>query len=78
MTTALDTMSTNSLGANMSCTCAVRLIDRRTGASHRVNGRAVMLLSLDPALAARTLLAGRDAAVWEARIEPFGPAGVQA
>lgn len=50
-------------------TCAVRLIDRRTGRPHRVNGRAVVLFSSRPETAAAELLMGRDASVWEVRIE---------
>jgi hypothetical protein len=52
--------------------CAVRLIDRRTGLIHRVNGSPLVLFTRSPDLAAAELLAGRDAAVWEARIEPIG------
>ena len=53
-------------------TCAVRLIDRRTGLSHRVNGSPLVLFTKTPDLAVAELLSGRDATVWEARIEPFG------
>lgn len=49
--------------------CAIRLIDRRTGAVHRVNGTPLVLFSRDPAAAAAELLSGRDPAVWEARID---------
>jgi hypothetical protein len=54
-------------------TCAVRLIDRRTGASHRINGRPLTFITRQPHLAVAALLEGRDASVWEARIEPLGP-----
>lgn len=53
-------------------TCAVSLIDRRTGATHRINGRPLTLLTRNPQDAVAELLAGRDAAVWEARIEVIG------
>ncbi len=56
-------------------TCAVRLIDRRTGATHRVNGRPLILYTRQPADAVAELLAGRDPSVWEARIEPFEAEG---
>jgi hypothetical protein len=50
----------------------VRLIDRRSGLTHRVNGSPLILLSDRPDLAVAQLLAGRDATVWEARVEPVG------
>jgi hypothetical protein len=53
---------------------AVRLIDRRTGLTHRVNGSPLVLFTKRPAEAVAELLAGRDARVWEARIEPVGGA----
>lgn len=54
--------------------CAVRLIDRRTGQTHRVNGSPLVVFTGAPEQAATELLAGRDATVWEARIEPIGAA----
>jgi hypothetical protein len=54
-------------------TCAVRLVDRRTGALHRINGRPLTLFSRRPAEAAAELLEGRDPSVWEALIEPLDP-----
>lgn len=54
--------------------CAVRLVDRRTGLTHRVNGSPLVLFTRNPAEAVAELLAGRDAKVWEARIEPIGGA----
>jgi hypothetical protein len=56
-------------------TCAVRLIDRRTGQTHRINGSPLVLFTRRPEEAAAELLAGRDATVWEARIEPIGRGG---
>ncbi len=53
-------------------TCAVRLIDRRTGLTHRVNGSPLVIFTRNPAEAVADLLEGRDATVWEARIEPIG------
>lgn len=50
---------------------AVTLIDRRTGCPHRVNGAALVALSRDPDNAAVELLAGRDARLWDARIQPL-------
>lgn len=55
--------------------CSVRLIDRRTGRTHRINGSPLVLFTNRPDEAAAELLQGRDAAVWEARIEPLGQAG---
>lgn len=62
---------------SLSPTCAVRLIDRRTGAVHRVNGVPLILFTRSPDIAATELLSGRDPAVWEARIDPLTQ-GVQA
>ncbi len=53
-------------------TCAVRLIDRRTGQTHRINGSPQVVFTKTPEQAVAELLAGRDATVWEARIEPLG------
>ncbi|MBL8562460.1 MAG: hypothetical protein JNN06_09280 [Gemmobacter sp.] len=53
-------------------TCAVRLVDRRTGALHRINGTPLTLYTRRPQEAAAELLAGRDPAHWEARIEQLG------
>jgi len=51
--------------------CAVRLIDRRTGAAHRINGRPLTLFTRRPQEAAAELLEGRDPAHWEVRIDPI-------
>lgn len=48
---------------------SVRLIDRRTGKAHRVNGAPLSTLSREPEIAAASLLEGRNPALWEARIE---------
>lgn len=50
---------------------SVRLIDRRTGQAHRVNGAPLLALSREPQAAAASLLEGRDPALWEARVEPL-------
>ena len=52
-------------------TCIVRLIDRRTGRPHRINGSPLVLFTRRPEEVAAELLAGRDPTVWEARIEPM-------
>lgn len=52
-------------------TCAIRLIDRRTGLTHRVNGQPVVVFSRDPEEAAAVLLAGRDPQNWVTHIEPI-------
>lgn len=56
----------------LSATCAVWLIDRRTGQTHRVNGSPLVIFTRNPAAAVADLLEGRDAAMWEARVEPIG------
>ena len=53
-------------------TCAVRLIDRRTGLTLRVTGSPLAIFTRNPSEAVADLLEGRDASVWEARIEPIG------
>lgn len=67
-------MAMSDLAAPLSQACAVRLIDRRTGRTHRINGSPLVLFTKTPDLAVAELLSGRDAQVWEARIEPIGPA----
>lgn len=54
-------------------TYAVRLIDRRTGAAHRINGRPLVVFSRNPDAAVVELLDGRDPDVWEARAERLRP-----
>lgn len=54
-------------------TCAVHLIDRRTGSAHRINGTPLVIFTRRPEEAAADLLNGRDPLVWEARIERLGP-----
>ena len=60
-------------GTGLQGTCAVHLIDRRTGSAHRINGTPLILFTRRPEEAAADLLAGRDPLVWEARIERLGP-----
>lgn len=48
---------------------AVRLIDRRTGRPHRVNGAALTLFSRAPQEAVSELMEGRDPAIWLARVD---------
>jgi hypothetical protein len=67
---ALSTMTTPLRQA-----CAVRLIDRRTGQTHRVDGSPLLLFTRDPAAAVAELLDGRDPLVWEARVEVIGSGG---
>lgn len=64
----------SAMPASLSQACAVRLIDRRTGQTHRINGSPLVLFTRSPEEAVAELLSGRDAAVWEARVEPIGAA----
>ncbi len=64
----------SAMAAPLSQACAVRLVDRRTGQTHRVNGSPLVLFTRSPDEAVAELLHGRDATVWEARIEPIGAA----
>ncbi|GLS86959.1 hypothetical protein GCM10010873_19330 [Cypionkella aquatica] len=57
--------------APMSCAYQVSLIDRRTGRAHRVAGSPLVRFTRDPQSAVQELLDGRDARLWEARIEPL-------
>jgi hypothetical protein len=57
---------------NLRQSCAVRLIDRRTGLTHRINGSPLLVFTRNPAEAVAELLSGRDSSVWEARVEPIG------
>lgn len=52
-------------------TCAVRLIDRRTGRPHRLGGVPFTVFTKTPQETAAELLAGRNPAHWETRIEPL-------
>ncbi|SEM39476.1 hypothetical protein SAMN04488103_10120 [Gemmobacter aquatilis] len=49
--------------------CAVRLIDRRTGTTHRINGAPLTIFTRRPDEAIAELMEGRDPTVWEARVE---------
>lgn len=57
------------IAATHQALCAVQLIDRRTGCLHRVNGRPLLVVTRKPQNAAAELMAGRDPAVWETRVE---------
>jgi hypothetical protein len=56
-------------------TCAVRLIDRRTGSVQRVNGTPLVVFTRNPDEAVTDLLQGRDGSLWEARIDRLGGDG---
>lgn len=62
----------SAMPAPLSQACAVRLIDRRTGQTHRINGSPLVLFTKSPDEAVAELLSGRDTTVWEARVEPIG------
>ena len=57
--------------------CAVSLIDRRTGRRHKINGSPLVLFTRSPEVAAAELLDGRDAEVWEVRIDAITPAATR-
>ncbi|MFE3837278.1 hypothetical protein [Pseudogemmobacter sonorensis] len=54
-------------------TCVVRLIDRRTGLTHRVNGSPLVVFTRNPAEAMAELLEGRDRGAWEVRVDAIEP-----
>lgn len=60
-------------GSGLGRACQVSLIDRRTGRAHRVGGQPIVLFTRDPQAAVNEILAGRDARLWEARVEPLDP-----
>lgn len=70
--TGLAGIAMSDMPAMLSQACAVRLIDRRTGRTHRINGSPLVLFTKTPDVAVAELLSGRDATVWEARVEPIG------
>lgn len=55
--------------ADLTGPCAVQLIDRRAGAPHRRDGRALTVLTHQPEQAAADLLRGRNPALWKARVD---------
>lgn len=57
--------------------CAVHLIDKRTGAAHRVNGTPLVIFTRQPELAVAELLAGRDPDIWEARVDAIETGGAK-
>lgn len=62
----------DALAGSTRAACAVSLVDRRTGQTHRINGSPLVLFTRTPEDAVAELLSGRDTAVWEARVEPIG------
>jgi hypothetical protein len=68
---SVQTLTLSGTAADRPAACAVRLIDRRTGQTHRINGSPLVLFTRNPEEAAAELLAGRDATIWEARVEPL-------
>lgn len=66
-------IGTQATGTAAPRTCAVGLVDRRTGVVHRVNGMPLMIVTRYPHEAAAELLKGRDPSVWEARIDQIEP-----
>jgi hypothetical protein len=48
---------------------ALRLVDRRTGAPLRANGAVLTIFTRTPDQSAAEALRGRDASVWQIRVE---------
>lgn len=71
MTTAAFPLTAAPVRAATALACAVRLVDRRTGQTHRINGSPLVLSTRNPAAAVVDLREGRDPAFWEAGIEPI-------
>ena len=72
--TGLFGVAMSTMNAPFRQACAVRLVDRRTGLTHRINGSPLVIFTRNPVEAVAELLSGRDARVWEARVEPIGGA----
>jgi hypothetical protein len=53
-------------------TYAIQLIDRRTGAIHRINGAPLVVYSSDPDVASFDLMQDRDPTIWSIRAEALG------
>lgn len=64
-------------GTDVRPSCAVRLVDRRAGQTHRVNGSPVIVFTRQPDQAMADLLKGRDRSVWEVRIDRLQQGGAQ-
>ena len=67
----LHTPALSGMTTDRRAPCAVCLIDRRTGQTHPINGSPRVVYTRNPEEAAAELLAGRDAAIWQARVEPL-------
>ena len=74
--TGYETTATQ-IRAETARNCAVWLIDRRTGATHRVNGRPFVVFTRRPDLAIAEMMEGRDPAVWDTRVETVGWEGAK-
>ncbi|MES2664563.1 MAG: hypothetical protein V4712_00590 [Pseudomonadota bacterium] len=57
--------------ADVAPVCAVRLINRRTGLPHRINGTPLELLTRAPEEAGRDLLRNRDTTEWRVEVVPL-------
>ena len=57
--------------------CALRLIDRQTGACHCINGNPFTVYSRHPFETADELMAGRDATKWLVQVEPLKRGALQ-
>ena len=52
-------------------TCAVHLVDRRTGLPQRINGSLLAVFTKTPRETVAEILRNRDASRWEARVDPL-------
>ncbi len=59
--------------ANAAPVCAVRLINRRTGMVHRINGAPLVMFTRTPQDATQDLLRNRDATEWGVLVETLTP-----
>lgn len=57
--------------------CALRLIDRSTGARLSINGKPFTVYSRQPLETADEMMEGRDAAKWLVQVEPLKRGALQ-
>lgn len=55
---------------------SVRLVDRRTGETHRIEGAPLTVVTSDPVTASSQLLRNRDPELWDAFVEQLDHKGI--
>lgn len=73
----LNPLAGSAMRGDKARSCAVWLIDRRTGATHRVNGRPLVVFTRQPDQTIAEMMEGRDPTVWDTRVEAVGWEGAR-